>query len=385
MTRADDILIRVGLPTAGPPRLQTLPDGTHLLENLLIGKDFHWQQGLRAILPGEIQVHPDPEFPLVCTLPLETYLECVAGSEMNPSAPPEFLRAHAIISRSWALGKILRCHPENRLGAADLPDLLIGWDDTATHHGFHVCSDDHCQRFQGLQPIPARTRRAIASTESIVIASKEGQLVDARFSKCCGGTTELFSTCWQDLEMPGLHTVKDPWCDLTTLPADIRNRVLRTVLKNYDLSTAGGYRWQATTTKTDIRHRLQECFRRDIGELRRLTPIERGPSGRIKLLRLEGSAGELTIGKELWIRRILAPTHLYSSAIELREEGQQIRISGSGWGHGVGLCQIGAARMATEGATAEEILAHYYPSTRLLPHQALTPSPDPAPQPDPNR
>lgn len=376
MTPADDISIRVGLPTAGKPRLRPRPDGTHLLENLLIGKDFHWQQEICAILPGEISLNPDPEFPLLCTLPLETYLECVAGSEMNPNSPIEFLRAHAIISRSWALGKILRCHPEGRLGALDKPGILVGWDDTAAHKGFHVCSDDHCQRFQGLQPIPEPTRRAIADTAGIIIASRDGQLVDARFSKCCGGTTELFSTCWQDIRMPGIESIDDPWCNLSNMTDRARSHILNSVLKTYDLSTDGGYRWHAVTTKTEISQRLMARFNRNIGEIQTLTPIDRGPSGRIKLLRLTGTEGELLIGKELWIRRLLAPTHLYSSAIEIKEEKNRIQLTGSGWGHGVGLCQIGAARMAHEGATAEEILAHYYPDTHLH-HHTLLHHPDP--------
>ncbi|MDE6770565.1 MAG: SpoIID/LytB domain-containing protein, partial [Muribaculaceae bacterium] len=170
--------IAVGIPTVGVPRLVSLGDGLTRLENMLIGKDFHWQQELSVVLPGRVEV---VDGQLINYVPLETYLECVVGSEMNPAAPGEFLKAHAIISRSWAVGKILGIHPEDNTGRVDTPECLIGWDDTSDHMGFHVCSDDHCQRYQGVQPVAPEVLEAIRSTAGLVLTDKEGKLIVARF------------------------------------------------------------------------------------------------------------------------------------------------------------------------------------------------------------
>ncbi|MDE6770794.1 MAG: DUF4922 domain-containing protein, partial [Muribaculaceae bacterium] len=165
----------------------------------------------------------------------------------------------------------------------------------------------------------------------------------------------------QDKELPGRERFRDPWCDLTYQSAAVQ----RIVLKDYDLSTRGGYRWTAIVSKTEIRRNLREKFKRDIGEILRIEAVERGSSGRIKLLRIEGEKGSLLLGKELWIRRLLSPTHLYSSVFDIEDCGEEVKLVGRGWGHGVGLCQIGAARMALEGASCEEILRFYYPDTTL--------------------
>lgn len=265
------------------------------------------------------------------------------------------------------MGKILRCHPEDRRGRRDEPGVLIGWDDTAAHTRFHVCADDHCQRFQGIQPVSAIALEAIRSTSGLVLADREGAVVDARFSKCCGGITELFSTCWQDREMHGLASFSDPWCDLSILSEKERHEVLKSVLKEYDLSTDGGYRWQTHVTKKEIAENLNKRFNRDVGKIISLHPERRGPSGRISLLRIRGEKGSLSLGKELWIRRLLSPTHLYSSSFKITDQGERLLLQGRGWGHGVGLCQIGAARMALEGAGYEEILRFYYPDTIVKP------------------
>lgn len=373
--------IAVGIPTVGVPRLESVGKGFTRLENMLIGKDFHWQQELSVILPGRVEIVSSEKLvgssevemvrseaerkgkkkigEVINFVPLERYLECVVGSEMNPAAPVEFLKAHAIISRSWAVGKILGIHPEDNIGRVDTPDCLIGWDDTAAHIGFHVCSDDHCQRYQGLQPVAPEVLEAIRATAGVVLTDMEGNLIDTRFSKCCGGKTEVFSTCWQDRELPGLESFDDPWCNIKA------STVLRAVLKEYDLATQGGYRWVMVVNKSDIERNLREKFGRSVGRVLRIEAVERGLSGRIKLLRIIGDKGTLLLGKELWIRRLLSPTHLYSSAFEIEDLGDDVRLVGRGWGHGVGLCQIGAARMALEGASCEEILRFYYPNTRL--------------------
>lgn len=377
----NDIEIRVGIPTAGEPVLERRPGGT-LLRNMVIGLGFHWERVIEALLPGEVEHTDDPVFRLVNRLPLESYLECVVGSEMNPSSPAEFLKAHAVISRGWALGKILHRHDDSDDGKISRADLIIGWDDTCDHTGFDVCSDDHCQRYQGVQPIPPNVLRALRSTAGEVLTTPSGRIVDTRFSKCCGGRTEIFSTCWQDREEECLESFDDPWCDLSDLDDGRRNRVLQTVLKDYDQQTGGGYRWTATVTAKEIERNLKEKFGRDIGTIKDIDITGRGPSGRATRLRLRGTAGTLEIGKELMIRRLLSPTHLYSARFNITrltpaedspstqaQSSTEFHLEGQGWGHGVGLCQIGAARMALEGADYRRILAFYYP------HSHLTPSP----------
>lgn len=365
------MIIHVGLPTEGAPRLSE-KDGTTLLENLLIGKGFHWQKSVSALIPGRVERTGNPDFPLICSIDIEKYLECVAGSEMNPGSPIELLKAHAVISRSWAVGKVLHTHPEGgEAGRVREPLKIVDWEDTADHMGFDVCSDDHCQRFQGLQPISDEAHRAIAETEGIVLADAYGRLVDARFSKCCGGRTEIFSTCWQDREMPCIGSVEDPYCDLSDLPGmpdnpSIKNRLLKTVLKDYDLATGGGHDWRVEISKSKVSDNLRMRFGMDIGEVIAMKPLERGASGRIKLLEITGSKSVAVIGKELKIRELLSDTHLYSSWFDIEDTGTGFRLVGRGWGHGAGLCQVGAARMAFEGMKCGEILSHYYPGSHLV-------------------
>ena len=372
--------IRVGIKTSGSPIIKEA-DGYTLVENMLIGDGFHWQQTIEAKLPGEIELYEEgrneelnsdkdrnlnDHVRLINTLPLETYLECVVGSEMNPEAPLEFLKAHAVISRSWALGKVLGLHHENKDGKIDMPERLVGWDDTSEHKNFHVCSDDHCQRYQGIQPISDIALRAIKETEGEVLTTPSGKLLDCRFSKCCGGRTEIFSTCWQPVEEECLESFEDPWCNLSSMLPSSRRILLSTILKDYDQNTVGyGFDWKIEVAKKDIQKRLKERFGRDIGKIRDLEILHRGPSGRIDLLRIKGSESSLEIGKELWIRRFLSPTHLYSSAFTIEDKGEKIILDGKGWGHGVGLCQIGAANMAYHGINYKDILAFYYPKSQL--------------------
>ena len=367
-------IIDVGIKTKGTPLLEQCEDYT-LLRNMLIGDGFHWEQSIEAKLPGEVipfkstvreDSDTDANVSLINRLPLETYLECVVGSEMNPSAPKEFLKAHAIISRSWAMGKVLGSHHSGSTGMEDSGERLIGWDDTAGHHGFHVCSDDHCQRYQGLQSITREAAEAIRETAGIVITTPSGEMVDARFSKCCGGRTELFENCWQPVHPPCIQSFDDPWCDLSALSPEGRRRVLSTILKDYDLATDNyGFRWEAAVSKKDVKKNLKDRFGRSVGEIISLRPLHRGPSGRIDLLEVTGSEGNLEIGKELWIRRLLSPSHLYSSAFTIEDTGDSFLLKGRGWGHGAGLCQIGAANMALHGQSYSDILSFYYPGSIL--------------------
>lgn len=367
--------ISVGIKTDGVPVMETFPDYT-LVSNMLIGDGFHWQHTIEARLPGKVEPisgagvesgGADQRITLINRLPLETYLECVVGSEMNPDAPTEFLKAHAVISRSWAFGKISGTHSSGSQGHVACPDCIIGWDDTEGHNGFDVCSDDHCQRYQGLQDISPQGRKAIRTTAGQVLVNPEGSVVDARFSKCCGGTTEVFSTCWQDEEKECLKSFEDPWCNLSELDEITRKALLSTVLKDYDIgATEGyGYRWTEDVDKSLIARNLRERFGRDIGEIKNIEPLSRGASGRIDKLRVTGSKGSFILGKELWIRRLLSESHLYSSAFDIEDRGDHFHLSGKGWGHGVGLCQIGAANMARCGHDYKSILAFYYPRARV--------------------
>lgn len=359
--------VRVGLYTDGEPRISQSGE-LHLLHNLQIGHGFHWQKSMEAVLPGTIEILDRPTeegVTLVNTLPAEEYLRCVAISEMSATAPVEFLKAHAVIARSWLMGK-LRGHEVRKIsGRVSTPEILIDWDDTSSHSGFDVCSDDHCQRYQGLQPLTPQAEEALESTRGIVLVDGDGNIVDARYSKCCGGTTELFSTCWQDDDPAYLKSFKDPHCDLSQMGAKERDELFATVLRDYDRNPEPFGKWEAKITKKRIADNMRRKFGRDIGDVTAVSVTCRGLSGRASVLSVSATKGTIRLGKELMIRRLLSDTHLYSSLFTLSDCGDSISIEGRGWGHGVGLCQIGAARMARDGAGFREILSFYYPSTIL--------------------
>lgn len=360
-------MINVGIATEGNPVLERYP-GFTLLKNQRIGLGFHWERTIESKLPGEVILSGHPVYRVINRLPVETYLECVVGSEMNPNAPIEFLKAHTVISRSWAMGKVKKSHSCEPGGKIASSYEIVNWEDTCDHDGFDVCADDHCQRYQGLQPMDDRILEAIHTTAGLCLYSPDGRLVDTRFSKCCGGRTEVFSSCWQDREEPCLKSIEDPWCDLSGLAVERKEEVLRSILKDYDLENEGGYKWQAQISAEEIEYNLREKFGRDLGKIKGMSVVRRGESGRATMLRIDGEKGRLNIGKELMIRRLLAPTHLYSSWINIHRNSEHsniYEIDGRGWGHGVGLCQIGAARMALEGYDFKEILSFYYPGSIL--------------------
>lgn len=379
----DDIKIEVGIATSGKPRLQYVNRQGKmltLLENQRIGIGFHWQRDIESLLPGEVREVECKEhgITLINRPGLEEYLQCVVGSEMNPAAPLEFLKAHAIISRSWAVGKLRRFRTVKKdgdEGKRNQPGLYVNWEDSDDHTEFDVCADDHCQRYQGVQEIPQISLEAINTTSGLVLTTPDGGIVDARFSKCCGGRTELFSTCWQEYEKACLESFEDPWCDTSSLTPQERQRVLESVLKDYDMENGGGYRWEERVEKRLIEENLRNRFGRNgsgIGRVVGIEALERGASGRLKYIKVKGTEGKLTFGKELMIRRLLSASHLYSSAFEIAgEDEESFYLRGKGWGHGVGLCQIGAARMAIEGHTAAEILRFYYPHSHLTNYHEL--------------
>lgn len=338
------------------------------LLNLKIGKEFHWQQTVEALLPGTVKVRLSPagEWQTINSLPLEKYLQCVIGSEMNPAAPEEFLKAHCIISRSWALGKIRRTHKAGGNDAMFSDNCISAWEDTADHSGFDVCSDDHCQRYQGLSDMPSKIKKIVKDTEGMVLTDAEGNLADTRYSKCCGGKTELFSTCWQETDYPYLISQIDPYCDLSSLSAQKREKLLRDCFRRYDTSATISNEWELTVSRDEIRNRLSNLFGKETGDVIDMKVETRGLSGRAKGLLIKCESGDYHIGKELTIRRLLSKDCLRSSLFDITLlSDDNFRIKGKGWGHGVGLCQTGAARMALEGASFHEILSFYYPGTKI--------------------
>lgn len=314
-------------------------EASFILYDVVIGIDFHWQQkrtlkfagGLKFIVEGDC-------ITAVNCIGMENYLLSVISSEMKSSSSLELLKAHAVISRSWLLARM----EERKSGGA------------APHREFDVCADDHCQRYQGLaMAVGESVRRAIDQTWGQVLRYR-GALCDTRYSKCCGGRTELYSTCWEDKDFPYLQSVEDRFCDCEY------SEILPQVLNDYDMRTMDFHDWTVKYSREELSALVHRRTGVDYGEILSLEPVERGPSGRIKYLRINGTKHSAVIGKELAIRRALSETHLKSSAFEVTVDGDFFVLRGRGWGHGVGLCQIGAAVMASEGYDYRQILSHYY-------------------------
>lgn len=310
-------------------------EASFILYDVVIGIDFHWQQkrtfkyagGLKFIVEGD-------RITAVNCIGMEDYLMSVISSEMKSSASIELLKAHAVISRSWLKARLK--------------------DHKAGHEHFDVCADDHCQRYQGLtMAVGDDVCRAIDRTWGQVL-EYGGDICDTRYSKCCGGRTELFSTCWEDVDLPYLQSVEDPFCDCEN------SSILSQVLNDYDLHTADFHDWTVQYTTDELSELVRTRTGIDFGTIVALEAVERGPSGRIKYLRITGTLREEVIGKELAIRKALSSSHLKSSAFEIEKSPDGFVLRGCGWGHGVGLCQIGAAAMAAQGYDYRQILSHYY-------------------------
>jgi len=366
-----------------------------ILHGVTIGVDFHWERQVTQKFAGRLKFITDGgKVTAVNEIGVEDYLLSVISSEMKSSAGLEFLKAHSVISRSWVMAQILNrkksvagflpCEaPHNVAELVTMLDCKAGegkeeshdteyikWFDHDDHKVFDVCADDHCQRYQGLTMAVGETvRKAIDQTWGLVLKSG-GEICDARFSKCCGGRMELFSTCWEDKDYPYLQALPDtpdekpggdPFCDATD------EKILSQVLNDYDLETKDFYRWTVEYSRNEVSDLIRTRSGIDFGTIQELIPIERGPSGRIKRLRVVGSKREMIIGKELIIRKWLSSSHLKSSAFTVIWNGDKLTLKGSGWGHGVGLCQIGAAVMASKGYCFQAILGHYYPGSELLP------------------
>ena len=303
-------------------------------------------------------------------LPVEDYLESVISSEMSATSSLEFLKAHAVISRSWLLyqkeereerkeERGERREERGKRKENTEKHEVLRWYDREEHVLFDVCADDHCQRYQGLttqrSSLPIQ---AVSATRGQVLMFN-GELCDTRFSKCCGGHTEEFQYCWEDTPKPYLQSVECRWCDTQD------KNILRQVLNDYDQETSDFHDWTVAYTVEELSALVREKLKTDLGDITDLIPLDRGKSGRIWRLRIVGTKCSLIIGKELEIRRALSPTHLYSSNFEVEKSGSSFILHGHGWGHGVGLCQIGAAVMAHEGMKYRDILLHYYPGAEI--------------------
>ena len=372
-----------------------------------VGKGFHWERreahryaGTLAIRLSPSASGAAPRLAVINELPVEIYLASVVASEMSAHAPWEFLKAHAIISRSWLLANLTR--RTNDVESASSPEQpqpatgemeILRWTDRTTHREFDVCADDHCQRYYGLAPIATSdVVRAVMETRGQVLFFK-GQIGDARFSKCCGGATEEYRSVWEDRDVPYLRGGRfdgTEWPPNFPRPLTVEAhaaawitgappaychttdaRALEAALPEVDRPTRDFFRWERTIGQEELQALLQARLGLDLGAIRRLEPLQRGSSGRLVRLRIVGERERVIIGKELVIRRALSGTHLYSSAFIIFPEDiragvpRRFRLRGAGWGHGVGLCQIGAAVMAPQGRTCQQILAHYYAPAQI--------------------
>lgn len=336
------MLIRVGILTA--PHIEwEQKEHTFVLKDVRIGIGFHWDRKEDQEFQGalEIRNNADGTQTAINTLDLEDYLTSVISSEMSADSPIELLKAHAVISRSWALRAIAK----------------------PNHEGFHVCADDHCQRYEGLRRRNERAVQAVKATAGQVLMYGE-EICDCRYYKCCGGKTEIWSTCWEDKDVPYIRSVDCPYCGRAS------ERTLRLVLNDYDQETKDFHDWQVSYTAEQLSEIVRTKTGIDFGEITDLVPLKRGVSGRIYELQIVGTKRTEVIGKELNIRYALSPKCLYSSWFDVEKDPSYIAhpsfiLRGHGWGHGAGLCQIGAAQMAVEGKKYEEILAHYYANSRL--------------------
>lgn len=365
----------------------TAHGASFVVKDVVIGINFHWERKEDQEFQGSLKLAVDKQQLVAINLiGVEDYLTSVISSEMSATASLELLKAHAVISRSWLLAQIeknkeLVAEQTNYVAFTQTQDELIRWYDREDHTLFDVCADDHCQRYQGITRASANietVKQAIAETRGQVLTA-DNKICDARFSKCCGGAVEEFQNCWEDTRYSYLVKLRDDvnpndLPDLTieaeslkwiqTRPAAFCNTqdktILGQVLNNYDQETTDFYRWKVTYTQQELSELVLRRSGIDFGLIEELIPIERGTSSRLIKLKIVGSKKTLTLGKELEIRRILSQSHLYSSAFYVEKEGDHFTLVGAGWGHGVGLCQIGAAVMGEKGYPYHEILLHYY-------------------------
>lgn len=368
------------------------------LQDVTIGIQFHWERKETQRFKGSLEIRVENEkLTAINILPLEDYLVSVISSEMSATSSLELLKAHAVISRSWLVaqtdkGKILKQASAKYQSITETPEEYIRWYDREDHLNFDVCADDHCQRYQGItRQSTTLVEQAVAETRGMMLMY-DGKICDARFSKSCGGISETFENAWEPVVHPYLQSIIDnpevpegfetdlvsesaaeKW--IRSAPGAFCNthdkQVLSQVLNDYDLETTDFYRWKVSYPQHVLAELIARKSGRDFGSIIDLVPVERGKSGRLIKLKIVGSKKTLIIGKELEIRKTLSETHLYSSAFVVDKKNiadgipGEFILTGAGWGHGVGLCQIGAAVMGAKGYPYNEILLHYFRGARL--------------------
>ena len=374
-------------------------DASFSLSDVTIGVNFHWERKETQTFLGTLRfVVESDKIVAINELPVEKYLESVISSEMSATSSLELLKAHAVISRSWLLAQMKKRREvaesgNNFFSFTKKEDTLIRWYDREDHTLFDVCADDHCQRYQGItKETSPHVAEAISQTKGQILMDGE-EICDARFSKCCGGITEEFQYCWEDTPKTYLTAVRDIALGVEHTQPNLTNeeeaekwirfnppafcntqdkKILSEVLNDYDQETVNFYRWKETLSQEKLQQLIADKLKMDLGAILDMKAVERGKSGRISKLQIIGTEKTFTIGKELEIRRTLSDSHLLSSAFvvdkyDKDEQGvpQRFELIGAGWGHGVGLCQIGAAVMGEQGYHYDAILLHYYQGAEI--------------------
>lgn len=369
------------------------------LRDVVIGVDFHWQRKEKESFNGILRlILNEGKLTAINTIPIDEYLKSVISSEMSAKCNTELLKAHAVISRSWLLAQIEKSKSirEENLGYSSntvTEDEITKWYDREDHDLFDVCADDHCQRYQGVTKIFTDIAiQAVNETKGMVLTDDKGKVCDARFYKACGGITEAFENVWEPKQFNYLVPVVDYKYEPDNFGTDFTKeanavkwikssphafcnttdkKILAQVLLDYDQETTDFYRWKVEYTQSEIAELIKKKRGVDFGDILDLVPVKRGASSRLIKLKIIGSKKTMIIGKELEIRKTLSKSHLYSSAIVIEKENVEngvpgkFVIYGAGWGHGVGLCQIGAAVMSENNYKFDEILNHYYPNSHL--------------------
>ena len=383
-----------------PPVIEPVnfEDDSFLIHDVIIGIQFHWQKKEKQRFLGSLKfMREGDKVTAINILPVEHYLTSVISSEMSATSTLEFLKAHSIISRSWLLAQIekrkeIQSSKQKYESKIESEDELIKWYDREDHVLYDVCADDHCQRYQGItKAYTDQVSDAVKQTRGLIL-KYDGKICDARFSKACGGISEAFENVWEPKKHPYLTKVIDYKYEPDEYDTDLTKEeaaekwirgnppafcntkdedVLSQVLLDYDQTTKDFYRWTVELTQDEISRLIREKSGIDFGEIKDLIPVERGFSGRLIKLKIVGTKKTLTIGKELEIRKYLSKSHLYSSAFVVDKSEikdgipQKFMLHGAGWGHGVGLCQIGAAVMGEMGYQFDEILLHYYQNANI--------------------
>ncbi len=395
------ILIKDGIELCSDEKIVITPadfeTDSFLLHDVKIGKSFHWEKIEDQRFRGSLRlIIEEGKVTAVNIIPLEEYLTSVISSEMSAGSSLELLKAHAVVSRGWLIAQLDKKKEQTASAREHVfiknENELVKWYDRTEHSLYDFCSDDHCQRYQGVTRIISDTVFAAVEETRGMVLTYNGKVCDTRFSKCCGGITESFENVWAPVNYPYLSSVIDYkfepggyFVDLTKESYAVKwikgaphafcntedPKILSQILVDYDQTTKDFYRWKVEYKQDEISEIIFKRSGIDFGNIVDLIPLERGYSGRISKLKIVGTKKEFKVGKELEIRKWLSNSHLYSSAFVVTkgklQKGipQKFTLEGAGWGHGVGLCQIGAAVMGEMGYSFDEILSHYFKRSRL--------------------